>query len=128
MPVHNVYPAGGVHPTSGQVIHPADLLAALGLVLSVEIKVPPALAAALTSQGQPIPSPVSGYALVDTGATGCCVEESLVQGLGLQVIRQANVCGTSGVRLQKLIGICFLTLRGSVPRPVTLLKVTATPP
>ncbi|PWU10670.1 MAG: hypothetical protein C5B50_25000 [Verrucomicrobia bacterium] len=74
----------------------------MGLLLPVEIHVPQALASALTSQGAAVPQPITGNAMVDTGATGCCIEESLVQRLGLQPIGQVNVCGQSGTRLQNL--------------------------
>ena len=80
MPVHNVFPHG--LPAGA----PQDLLAAMGLLLAVEINVPQSLANVLTSQGAALPQPVTGSALVDTGATSCCVEESLVQGLGLQPV------------------------------------------
>ncbi|SRR6266498_285452 len=101
MPVHNVYPAGNVK-IAGQIIHPADVLAGIGLVLAVEIKIPTALANSLIAQGKPIPVPVTGGALVDTGATSCCIEESIVQQLGLQVVGQTNVCGVGGLKLQNI--------------------------
>ncbi len=96
MPVHNVFPHG--LPAGA----PQDLLAAIGLLLAVEINVPQSLANVLTSQGAALPQPVTGSALVDTGATSCCVEESLVQGLGLQPVGQVHVCGQSGLKLQNV--------------------------
>lgn len=104
MPVHNVFPAASVtaHNFQGVPAPPADILAVVGLVLQVELRVPPALAASLTAQSKPIPQPILGAALVDTGATSCCVEESLVQSLGLQAVGQANVCGTGGLKLQNV--------------------------
>src|SRR5438093_11544135 len=96
MPVHNVFPLGLPHGT------PQDLLAAMGLLLPVEINVPQVLATILTSQGTTLPQPVTGDALIDTGATSCCVEESLVQGLGLQPVGQVNVCGQSGLKIQNV--------------------------
>ena len=96
MPVYNIYPQG--LPTGA----PQDLLAAMGLLLQVEINVPQALATLLTSQGTTLPKPVTGSALIDTGATSCCVEESLVQGLGLQPIGQVTVCGQSGPKVQNV--------------------------
>ena len=96
MPVHNVFPHG--LPVGA----PQDLLAAMGLLLAVEINVPQSLANVLTSHGATLPQPVTGGALIDTGATSCCVEESLVQGLGLQPIGQVNVCGQSGLKLQNV--------------------------
>ena len=91
----------------------------MGLLLAVEINVPQSLANILTSQGASLPQPVTGNALVDTGATSCCVEESLVQGLGLQPISQVNVCGQSGLKLQNVY-LARMSFPGS---PIPILEL-----
>jgi len=96
MPVFNVYPHG--HPVAAA----PDLLAAVGLLLPVEINIPQALADNLQSQGQTLPQVVTGGALVDTGASCCCVEESLLVGLGLQPIDQVPMTGATGTRVQNV--------------------------
>ena len=96
MPVHNV------HPQATPPVHAADVLAAHGLLLAVEISIPEALAAALTRQGKTLPPVAGGAALVDTGASCCAVEESLLAQLGLQPVRPVNVSSPNGSRLQNL--------------------------
>ena len=96
MPVHNVYPHNVVNAS------PPDLLAGLGLLLEVEVAPPQALASVLTSQGKPLPQFVTGSALVDTGASCCCVEETLLQQLELQPVNQVNVSSPNGNRLQNV--------------------------
>lgn len=96
MPIHNVYPLG--IPNSS----PADLLAAAGLLLSIEINIPQSLASVLTTQSIQLPKPVTGNALVDTGASSCCVEESCLIGLGLRPIRPVTVSGQNGPTVQNI--------------------------
>ena len=94
MPVHNVHPIGNPN------IPPTDLLFHLGLLLQVEISVPQSLATVLTATNQPLPAAIIGDALVDTGATCCCVEETFMQRLNLQPIGQVPVSGATGNRIQ----------------------------
>ena len=113
MPVFNVYPHNHPHGI------PADLLAAHGLLLSVEISVPQALASVLTSQRVPLPKPAVGAALVDTGASCCCVEETLLQGLELQPTSETNVSSPNGNRRQNVY-FARLTFPGS---PIPALEI-----
>ncbi len=87
MPVHNVHPVGNPN------VSPPNLLFQLGLLLQVEISIPQSLASVLTTAGQPIPAAVAGSALIDTGATCCCVEETCLQQLNLQPIGQVPMSG-----------------------------------
>jgi len=64
VPTHNQFyrdPAGNPAPV---------LLAAAGPVLQVELHVPQALATILVAQGQPVPPPETGWALIDTVPAG----------------------------------------------------------
>jgi len=80
-------------PSSNQ--HTPGALAAVGAVLEVQIQVPKALADLLESQNQPIPSPVAGFALIDTGATRTCADESALSHLGINPIGLVAM-GTAG--------------------------------
>lgn len=80
MPIHNRF-----FRTPTNDFNPAGLLV-VGAVVPIEIHVPPQLAEILTDQGKPIPAPVSGLALVDTGATTTCVHEPVLQQLGLNPV------------------------------------------
>ncbi len=40
-------------------------------------------AEALKAAGRPVPQAVSGRALIDTGASSCCIDQSIVQSLSL---------------------------------------------
>jgi len=54
-------------------------LTGIGPVFPIEVHVPPLIAEALDKAGEPIPSPVSGMALIDTGASITCVNEPVLK-------------------------------------------------
>ncbi|GIW41619.1 MAG: hypothetical protein KatS3mg076_2196 [Candidatus Binatia bacterium] len=53
------------------------------------------IAQQLLQMGQSVPVPVSGLALIDTGATTTCVDEAAAQRLGLPVIDVATLASAS---------------------------------
>jgi len=59
--------------------------------------IPAALASALTAAGRPIPPPVSGAMVLDTGATFTSISSEAAADLGLQAIRVAKTHGAGGV-------------------------------
>ena len=75
--------------------HLPQALALNGAFLEVEIHVPKALQGLLESQNQPIPSPARGLALIDTGATRTCADQSALSGLGINQIGLVSM-GTAG--------------------------------
>ncbi|MFA6209143.1 MAG: hypothetical protein WCT03_11235, partial [Candidatus Obscuribacterales bacterium] len=68
----------------------------LGPVIQVEIHAPDALIASLVAAGLPIPPAVNGLALIDTGASVSCVEDSVMSMLGVNPIGVQNVRGVAG--------------------------------
>lgn len=54
-----------------------------GPLLQVHIGLSAPHAAALKAQGKPVPPMATGVFLLDTGASGTCVDPALVSGLGL---------------------------------------------
>lgn len=63
---------------------------------------PPQIAEALTKQGLPVPTPVSGVGLIDTGASLTCVDEKILTGLSLNPIGVVNT-GTANGPVQQNI-------------------------
>jgi predicted aspartyl protease len=62
------------------------------------VELPQPLAAKLQQTNQPIPSPVAGFALIDTGATFSAVDATVVQHLAIHPIGVVNVGGAAGVQ------------------------------
>lgn len=80
MPIHNQF----IRSENGQP-HPAGLRL-LGAYLPIEIHVPSEIAEMLTEQGKDVPAPLAGVGLIDTGATGTCVELTILAKLALNPI------------------------------------------
>ena len=96
MPVFEiVYGGTGMIGQTSRNLTPQEALATAGPRISVEVRVPTALEQYLTAHGQLIPSPVSGTALIDTGATTSCVDSTTIQSLGVNPVNQVN-SGTAG--------------------------------
>ena len=64
-------------------VPPSAVLAGAGPLLQVAIAVTPEHAAQLSKDGKEPPKPISGYALIDTGASITAVDEGVCQKLGL---------------------------------------------
>jgi len=61
-------------------------LAETGAILQVTVGIPPALEQFCLKSGVPIPAPVAGYALIDTGASASAVHEQVFADFGVQPI------------------------------------------
>ena len=93
MAIHNSYP----HPVPRSAV---VRLAKQGFLLSLEVSPPQSVARLLTEQPPAPPLAVTGTAVVDTGASRCCVEEAVLRQLQLQPMRRIIVRSPNGSRLQ----------------------------
>ena len=103
MPTRNQFlvdPAGNLSPAA---------LANVGAVLTLDVHVPPVIAASLSAAGQPVPTAASGLALIDTGATMTCVHEPHLTGLGLNPVSTVQV-GTAAGPVQQNVYMARLVL------------------
>jgi len=85
----------------GQSIQPSPQgLASIGPLIQIQIEVPSVLAASLQAANLPIPNPVDGVALIDTGATITSIHADILIGLGINPVGVANVGTAGGPRQQ----------------------------
>ena len=99
MPIYNQH--YNIQQVGGGIPQPFPQgLQAAGPILPVQVEIPTALAAQLQQAGQPIPPPVPGLALIDTGASLSAVDVTVVQTLGVQPVGIANVGGVTGAGQQ----------------------------
>src|SRR5437762_1583992 len=84
----NVQHRGEVQTPDGQTVNvpPHIVLQQRGPCLQVSITVAQAIAEQLLQQGQPVPQPISGIALVDTGASATCIDQQVAEQLQLPVV------------------------------------------
>jgi hypothetical protein len=87
----------------------------IGPQLDVEVHVPDALASLLTQQGKPVPKPVAGKVLIDTGASITAVDDSIIQSLGVQPVGIATVHTPSGSAQQNMYPVKFIFPRSGLP-------------
>jgi len=94
MPIRNIFNRDANNNPSSAALR------IVGAVVPVEIYVPQAIAQVLTQNAQPLPTPVIGFAMMDTGANGTCVHEPSLTTLGLNPI-DVVPSGTAGGPVQQ---------------------------
>lgn len=95
---------------SGQQIHPAEALFQEGPIVDLLIRVPKAIEEALHKERKPIPAPVIGRGLIDTGASNTAVDEAVLRdALQLQPIGTRANHGAHGVD-QRNVYACGLEI------------------
>ena len=57
----------------------------------------------LTDRGEPPPTPISGFALIDTGASSTCIDQSAAQSVGLAVVDSLPM--TSATHVNEIVPI-----------------------
>ena len=72
-----------------------------GPCIQVTIGVAQSIAEQLLQQGTPIPQPVPGRALIDTGASRTCIDDTLAQQLGLPPIDVVTTSSASHASTQQ---------------------------
>jgi hypothetical protein len=100
MPVHNRIATIPKEDGSGGFEDFRGALVVQGPILPVQIEVPAPLAQQLQLEGKPVPSPVAGIALVDTGAGVSGIDASVIAQLGVQPVGQVMVSGVTGAKMR----------------------------
>jgi predicted aspartyl protease len=72
-------------------LSPAIALQLRGPIIQVSVTIEQNAGKGLLSQGKALPVPKSGLALIDTGATGTCIDDQAAKELGLPVIDVAKM-------------------------------------
>ncbi len=88
MPIVSGQVTGKAQLPDGKTVDlpPQMVMTAQGPRVQVSIGVGQQLAAQLLQEGKELPAPISGLALIDTGASGTCVDEQIAAQLKLPVI------------------------------------------
>ena len=111
MPVltHRISPVPNPTP-----FHP-DGLVALGPRLAVQLEVPSALAKQLAATGARVPTPVTGTALIDTGATRSAIDRTVVTRLGLNPVGLVTLGTAAGPIPQALYPVRLIIQQMNFP-------------
>jgi predicted aspartyl protease len=97
MPILNIQLAGEAQTPDGKTvpIPPQVALVQRGPVVQVSVSVGQIIAQQILQQGGTLPPPVSGLALIDTGATTTCIDEEAARQLSLPAIDVVTVASAS---------------------------------
>ena len=71
------------------------MLVARGPIVPVTITVPDAVQSSHANLESPIPEPVTGFALIDTGATSSCFDNSSALRAGLPTVGKSRMASAS---------------------------------
>ena len=117
MPIHNHFNFEP-NPSNPSQLRPGPSgLAAFGPIMQVEVSIPDELAQYFTENNMPIPSPLTGIGLIDTGASITAVDVSIIQQLGIQPVGVSNVYTPQGSTQQELFPIKLAFIGGP---PITI--------
>lgn len=112
MPLLTVQFSGQAQAPDGKTIPlpPPVALQQRGPVLQVSLTVAESVAKALAQQGQPLPPPRTGWALIDTGASVTCIDDQAAQELGLPAIDVVPMASASHAQTQQNVYPVQITL------------------
>lgn len=88
---------------SMQQLPSADALFHRGPCVNVAIGISIAAAQPLLDQGLPVPTPVNGVALIDSGATTTCIDVDVARALGLPEIDKVQLSSASHPATQSAV-------------------------
>ncbi len=84
-----------------------------GPCLQVTINLSASVAAQLVQQGVAVPAPMSGTALIDTGASLTCIDDVAAQRLGLSVIDVVSIASASHASTQQNVYATLIEITGT---------------
>ena len=93
MPIVNCRVGSGGDDVSRE--HAPGVLVARGPIVPVTITVPDTVQSSYVNLGSPIPEPVTGVALIDTGATSSCFDNSTALKAGLLTVGKGKIASAS---------------------------------
>jgi predicted aspartyl protease len=125
VPILNVQLGGEARKPDGSkvVIPPQAALLQRGPIVQISVTVGQAIAQQVLQQGGTVPAPVSGLALIDTGATSTCVDDEAAQRLQLPATDVVTVASASHSSTQQnvypiQIEVVGLPIKVDAPRAV----------
>ena len=102
MPILHLQYAAELKTPDGKTVkvHPAASLHQRGPVIQVTATIEQNAGKALLAKGVALPTPKSGLALIDTGASNTCIDDDVARELGLPVIDIAHMQSASHAKHQ----------------------------
>jgi predicted aspartyl protease len=112
--LHAQLSAQGTQPDGSKFhIPPNIVMQERGPCVQVTVGVAQTIAEQLLQQGQPVPQPVSGMGLIDTGASTTCIDDAIARQLQLPVIDVVQMSSASHASTQQNVYPVKIELVGS---------------
>jgi predicted aspartyl protease len=102
-------------------LEPKAALLMRGPVFQVTVGLAETVAQQLIQQGKAVPEPISGWALLDTGATSTCIDDTAAQKMTLPVIDRGYMSSASHNATQVNIYPTLISFTGT-PIKVNVLR------
>ncbi|HBR58318.1 MAG TPA: hypothetical protein DEA22_12770 [Blastocatellia bacterium] len=125
MPILHVHYDGEGKTPEGKIVKipPGITLTQHGPVVQVIIGLSQTFSDQLLQQGNALPTPVSGNALIDTGASATCIDDEVAQRIGLPAIDVVSIASASHAVTQQNVYPVQMEIVGSpirvnVPRAI----------
>jgi len=122
--LHVQYDSRGKTPDGNEIqVPPSIALLQHGPTVQIVIGLAQSFTDQLLQQGQPLPQPVSGHALIDTGASITCIDNSAAQNLGLPAIDVVQMMSASHDSIEQNVYPIQMQIVGSpirveIPRAI----------
>ncbi len=128
MPILNVQFTGEGKRPDGTVVPvpPQAVFAQRGPVVQVTIRVAQQIATQVLQSGGTLPPPVSGLALIDTGASTTCVDDAAAQKLQLPVIDVVKIASASHAETEQNVYPIQIEVMG-LPITINAPRAVGTP-
>lgn len=96
MPIYNYFS----FKPDGNILIDSSILRSAGPLVNVEISIPTVLAQLYDQIKQPIPAPITGWAMLDTGAYRTSVDNTTIQSLKVSAVGRESTLTPSGPKDQ----------------------------
>ncbi|KAF3978559.1 MAG: hypothetical protein HFP77_01260 [Methylococcales symbiont of Iophon sp. n. MRB-2018] len=128
MPILNVTFNGVSKDKNGNNIKiaPSIALAQRGPCLQATISIASSIASELLQKGEKLSNPVSGFALIDTGASVTCIDQSVAESLKLPVVDVVNIATASHHSTQQNVYPVTFKIAG-LPASIDALRAVSAP-
>lgn len=127
MPILHVQYDGRGQTPDGKVVQvpPSVALLQHGPIVQIIVGLAQSFADQLLQQGHPLPQPISGNALIDTGASTTCIDDQAAQNLGLPAIDVVQMTSASHTSTQQNVYPIQMQIVGSPIRVEVLRAIGA---
>ncbi len=96
------------------LIPPNVVMLQRGPCVQVTIGLADVVAQQILQQGKPLPTPITGFAMIDTGASSTCIDDAIAQQLGLPAIDVVQMTSASHANIEQNVYPTKITLMNGI--------------